>query len=64
MLLYSIASLDERQLEAIQSLEKKLGKRILAFEGHNVELAELSQEDLDLIGKMETELRLSLVVLK
>ena len=64
MLLYSIAKLDKDQLESIQALEKKLGKRILAFEGHNIELADLEQEDLYLLEEMEVKLGLSLVVLE
>ena len=64
MLLYSIAKLDEGQLESIQALEKKLGKRILAFKGHDIELAELGQEDLHLLEEMESKLGLSLVVLE
>ncbi len=64
MLLYSVAKLDEKELEAIRSLEKKLGKKILAFKGHDAQLADLSREDLDLLEEMESKLGLSLVVVK
>jgi hypothetical protein len=60
----SYASLDGGQLEALQSLEKKLGKVLLAFSCRDVNAEKLSDEELAELKKVEEKLGLALVAVK
>jgi len=51
-------------LHAIQSLEKELGKTLLAFSCHDLKPAELKHEELARIKEMENKLGLSLVAVR
>jgi hypothetical protein len=59
--LYSISNLRDNQLEEIKSLEKELGKSLLAFSCFNVEPSELEDVELSKIRDLETRLGLALV---
>ena len=54
--------LDENALNAIQNLEKELGKNLLAFSCHDIKPSALDEKTLEKIQKLENDLRISLVV--
>jgi len=56
----SLARLEPKNLKAIQSLEKELGKPLLAFSCHDVSAAELKDDQLARIRNLETELNVYL----
>jgi hypothetical protein len=60
----SYARLDGGQLEAVQSLEKKMGKVLLAFSCKDVNAEALSEEELAELRKGEEKLGLALVAVK
>ncbi len=60
----SLASLEPKNLKAIQSLEKELGKPLLAFSCHDVDAAELKDDQVARIRKLETELNVYLVAVQ
>jgi hypothetical protein len=57
----SLAKLEADKLEAIQALEKKLGKTLLAFSCGEAKPAALQDAELDKIKEVEGGLGLSLV---
>lgn len=57
----SLASLSPEKLENIRTLEKRLGKPLLAFACHALEPAELDDGDLDMIRRLESDMGVSLV---
>ena len=63
-MLYSIASLGEKEIEAVQNLEKKLGKRVIAMKPMDIELDALSEEDIATIQELEVDLGLVIVAVK
>ena len=63
-MLYSFAHLGESQLKAVQTIEKKLGKRVLALKEHAVQYALVTPEELEGIRKLEDELKMTLVVVE
>jgi hypothetical protein len=62
--LCSLSRLDEEQVRAIQNLEKTLGKRLLAYACHDVELASLTEEEIKRINSLQKELGLLLVAVE
>jgi hypothetical protein len=62
--LCTFSRLDQDQLMAVQHLEKDLGKRLLAYSGHDVELAALSSEEVRKINGLQRELGIVLVAVK
>ncbi len=60
----SYASLDGGQLEAVQGLEKKIGKVLLAFTCKDVNADTLTEEELTELKKVEEKLGLALVAVK
>jgi hypothetical protein len=60
----SLARLEPKTLNAIQSLEKELGRPLLAFSCHDVSAAELKDDQLARIRKLETELNIYLVAVQ
>lgn len=60
----SLARLEPKNLKTIQSLEKELGKPLLAFSCHDVSAAELQNDQLARIRKLETELNVYLVAVQ
>ena len=63
-MLYSLASLDGDQLNAIQKLEKRLGKRVLALKNVEIEFDDLSEDDVAEIQMLEVELGLVIVAVR
>jgi hypothetical protein len=60
----SFAALEGGQLEAVQSLEKKMGKVLLAFACKDVNAETLSEDELAELRKAEEKLGLALVAVK
>ena len=63
-MLYSLASLSAKELEAIQSLEKRIGKQVLALRQMKIEYDDLPDEAVGEIQRLEVELGLALVAVK
>jgi hypothetical protein len=63
-MLWGFSVLKDEQMKAITELEEKTGVTLLAFSGINISNAELTNEDLEEIQKLEKELGLSLVAVK
>ena len=60
-MLCNIAKLENDKLEAIQKLEKEVGKTLVAFSCHDVKPAELSDDQLSKIKAAEDEIGFALV---
>jgi hypothetical protein len=60
-MLCSLSSLETEKIDAIQNLEKELGKTVLAFSCHDIKPAQLSAADLEKIQDLEKKLSLSIV---
>jgi hypothetical protein len=63
-MLYILAKLDEDKFKAIQSLEQKLGKPLLAFSCQNVKFAQLTEDELEQIKELESKPGLVLVAVQ
>ena len=63
-MLCSLSSLDESKVTEIQALEKDLGKTLLSFSCHDIQAAEVPDEDLAKIKALENKLSVSLVAVK
>lgn len=59
-----LSRLDEGKLQAIQSMEQKLGKTLLAYTCHNIAPADLTGDELSQIAEMEKNLGVVLVAVK
>ncbi|NLT68992.1 MAG: hypothetical protein GXX84_20595, partial [Acidobacteria bacterium] len=53
-----------KELIAIKDLERELGKTLLAFTCHKVDPAEINDEQLAKLQKVENELGISLVAVQ
>ena len=60
-MLYSYAMLTADQLREVQKLEEELGTTLVAFQGQEMALDELTPEKLEKIKEEETKLGMSLV---
>jgi hypothetical protein len=63
-MLCSLASLDKEKINTIQSLEKKIGKTLLAFSCKEMKIDALKDEEIAQIKEAEKRLGLSLVAVK
>jgi hypothetical protein len=63
-MLFTMANLDQKQLEAVQSLEKKLGKTVIAFSGKDLNATQLKDDELAQIREAEKQLKVALVAIK
>lgn len=63
-MLCTMAALDKEKLEAIQSLEKKLGKTVLAFSCKDINATPLKEDEITQIKEVEGKLGLALVAVK
>ena len=63
-MLCSYSTTESINLEAIQGLEKELGKILLAFSCRDIKPAELSDEDLAKINELEEKLGVVLVAVE
>jgi hypothetical protein len=60
----SFANLDGKKLEAVQEIEKKLGKTVLAFSCSDINADALSEGELAELREAEKRLGLSLLAVK
>ncbi len=63
-MLYSIAPLESKELEAIQDLERRLGKRVLALKQIEIDFDDLTDEDLAEIQQLEVQLGLAIIAVR
>ena len=63
-MLCSLASLDKEKVEAIQAIEKKMGKTLLAFSCRDLKADTLKDDEIAQIKEAESRLGLSLVAVK
>ena len=63
-MLCSFSILDKARLEAVQSLEKELGKVLLSFSCHDIEPAVIDDDALSKISEMEKKLGVVLVAIQ
>jgi len=63
-MLCSLASLDKEKVEAIQAIEKKMGKTLLAFSCRDLKVDALKDDEIAQIKEAERKLGLSLVAVK
>ena len=60
-MLCSLSTLKTEQIEAIRSLEKKLGKALLAYSCNEARIASVDEDDLKEIKNLESRLGIALV---
>ena len=64
-MLYSIAqSMKPENVSKVQSLEKELGRYVLAFSSHSLNHSNLSSGELERLQELEKELGVTLVAVK
>lgn len=63
-MLCSFSTLDNTNLEEIQTLEKELGNTLLSFSCHDIEPAIIDDEALSKIADLEKKLGVVLVAVK
>jgi len=63
-MLCTFAQLDREKLEAIQSLEKKLGKTVIAFSCQDIGITPLKEDEIARMRDLEQKLGLALVAVK
>jgi hypothetical protein len=63
-MLCSFSTLDNANLEAIQALEKELGKMLLSFSCHDIKVAVIDDEALSKINDLEKKLGVVLVAVQ
>ncbi|MCK4515666.1 MAG: hypothetical protein KAU31_10435 [Spirochaetaceae bacterium] len=63
-MLFGIAPLESKELEAIQNLERRLGKRVLALKQMKIEFDDLTEGDLAEIQQLEVELGLAIIAVR
>lgn len=63
-MLCSLASLDKERVEAVQALEKKIGKTVLAFSCRDMKIDTLKDDEIAQIKEAEKRLGVSLVAVK
>ena len=63
-MLCSFSTLDNINLDAIQTLEKELGKMLLSFSCHDIEPAVIDDESLSKISALEKKFGVVLVAIK
>ncbi len=63
-MLCTLANLEKEKLEDIQSLEKSLGKTLIAFSCKDVNIVPLKEDELARIKQVEKKLNISLVAVK
>lgn len=63
-MLCTFAQLEKEKLAAVQSLEKSLGKTLIAFSCKDVEIVPLKEDELSQIKEAEKKLNVSLVAMK
>ncbi len=63
-MLCTLANLEKDKLADVQSLEKSLGKTLIAFSCKDINIVPLKDEELSRIKQVEQKLNISLVAVK
>lgn len=63
-MLCTLAQLEKDKLADVQSLEKSLGKTLIAFACKDINIVSLKEEELSQIKQVEKKLNVSLVAVK
>lgn len=64
-MLYTIASnVNETTVKTINSLEKELGKTLLAFKGYELQPTDLDTSQLEKVQQIEKDLGVSLIAVE
>jgi hypothetical protein len=63
-MLCGLSRLDESKLEAIRSIEQKLGKTLLAYTCHDIDPEELGDDQIAQLTEAEKDLGVVLVAVK
>ena len=63
-MLCSLSKLDKEKIKSIESVEKKIGKTVLAFSCHDTPPAKLTQEEIAILGETEKKLGVVLVAVE
>jgi 16S rRNA U516 pseudouridylate synthase RsuA-like enzyme len=63
-MLYSLSSLNDKQIGQIRSLEGQLGMKLLSFTRHDIQAAKLNQEEIGKVRDIENKLGVALVAIK
>jgi hypothetical protein len=63
-MLYTFAHLEKEKLADVQSLEKSMGKTLVAFAPKEVSFAPLKDDEISRIQQVEKKLNISLVAVK
>jgi hypothetical protein len=62
--MYTLAHLEKEKLADVQSLEKSLGKTLVAFAPKDVSFVPLKDDEISRIQQIEKKLNISLVAVK
>lgn len=63
-MLYSLATLEQEKLKAIQALEKEIGSPVVALESIDADAVKLGDDRLKKLRNLEQELGVVLVAVK
>ena len=63
-MLCTFAQLDGKKLKAVQSLEKKMGKTVVAFSCKDIGITPLKDEEIAQLRDLEKKLGVALVAVK
>ena len=63
-MLCSLTKLSENDLKEINALESQLKKPLLAFACHDIRPAQLSDDEMERVQKLESKLGISLVAVE
>lgn len=63
-MLCTLAHLEQEKLSELQSLEKKLGRTLIAFSCNDVDVVPLKENELAEIKRVENKLNVSMVAVK
>ncbi len=63
-MLCTLAHLEKDKLADVQSLEKKLGKTLIAFSCKDISIAPLKEDELSEIKQVEKKLNVSLIAVR
>jgi hypothetical protein len=63
-MLCTLAQLEKEKLADVQSLEKRLGKTLIAFSCKDIDIVSLKEDEISQIKQVEKKLNISLVAVK
>ncbi len=62
-MVWGLSKLEDKEIEKIQQLEKKLEIELLAFSDYDLKIADLNKQEINKIKKLEKELNVSLLAI-